>query len=259
MKNRMKWMVTMLLLFAAATTLTAKEGKTYVVSVGINKYADKGMIELKLSVKDARTITSIYKSAGNAEVLLLTDNQATKANIVSSMKQLFKKAQKDDTIIFFFSGHGSTGNLCAYDKNLMFKDIILAMKRCDAGRKIMYLDACFTGSMRRETRRRHQNSVDWTAEELAERTRKADVMLFLSSLDNESSLELGNAQNGLFTTYLREALTGAADKNNDRVVTAKELFDYVTPKVENASGNRQHPAMWGRFSDNMPVISLRKQ
>ena len=36
--------------------------------------------------------------------------------------------------------------------------------------------------------------------------------------------------------------------------TAKELFDYVSARVKRLSGNQQHPVMWGRFPNNMPVM-----
>ena len=36
--------------------------------------------------------------------------------------------------------------------------------------------------------------------------------------------------------------------------TAKEIYNFVHQGVVEASGNRQHPVMWGKFDGNMPVI-----
>jgi uncharacterized caspase-like protein len=69
-----------------------------------------------------------------------------------------------------------------------------------------------------------------------------------------SRLLAGAITLGFFTYALQHGLRGGADKNRDRIITAKELFDYVSEKVKKNSGNRQHPVMWGKFSDDMPVM-----
>jgi uncharacterized caspase-like protein len=61
-------------------------------------------------------------------------------------------------------------------------------------------------------------------------------------------------QNGFFTTYLTKGLQGNADLNNDRVITAREIFSYVSGGVSQLSQGKQHPVMWGNFSDTMPVM-----
>ena len=43
-------------------------------------------------------------------------------------------------------------------------------------------------------------------------------------------------------------------ENLNRTITAKELFNYVHSGVIQLSGNRQHPVMWGKFANNMPVM-----
>ena len=35
--------------------------------------------------------------------------------------------------------------------------------------------------------------------------------------------------------------------NRDKVITAREIYDFVHQGVTNASGGRQHPVMWGKF------------
>ena len=49
-------------------------------------------------------------------------------------------------------------------------------------------------------------------------------------------------------------LRGGADTNKDRVITAKEIYNFVHQGVVEASGNRQHPVMWGKFDGNMVVM-----
>ena len=47
---------------------------------------------------------------------------------------------------------------------------------------------------------------------------------------------------------------GNADTDRDRVITAKELFDFVSGGVVKISDGKQHPVMWGNFSDDMVVM-----
>ena len=65
-------------------------------------------------------------------------------------------------------------------------------------------------------------------------------------------------KNGFFTTYLQKGLRGGADADKDRVITAKEIFDYVHTNVVELSKGKQHPVMWGKFSDDMPVMNWKK-
>ena len=79
-------------------------------------------------------------------------------------------------------------------------------------------------------------------------------MFFLSSRSNESSIERPIMKNGYFTAFLERGLRGGADNDLDRVITAKELYDFVSKGVKEISVDKQHPVMWGNFSNNMPVI-----
>ena len=61
-------------------------------------------------------------------------------------------------------------------------------------------------------------------------------------------------QNSLFTAFLERGLRGGADTDRDRTITARELFTFVSEGVRQRSGERQHPVMWGRFPDDMPLM-----
>ena len=78
-------------------------------------------------------------------------------------------------------------------------------------------------------------------------------MLFLSSRTTETSLET-DYKNSLFTIFLERGLRGGADMNKDRHITAREIYNFVHQGVIKASGNKQHPVMWGKFDNNMTII-----
>lgn len=216
--------------------------KVYLVAVGISDYPGT-LNDLKLPTNDAKTITSIYSKNVELQYCRLLDSEATTAKIVAAMNKVYANAGVNDQVVFFFSGHGYDGGFMAYDGRLDYSKIQKAMAKSKCKNKMIFADACYAGSMRGQRKT--------TA---GGKRKKMNVMLFLSSRDNEVSRENSRMTNGYFTTYLQKGLRGNADANRDRVVTAKELFVFVSENVAKATGNKQHPVMWGNFSNNMPVM-----
>lgn len=236
----------LLLAFLLAFSFSAN-ARTYLVSVGIADYSGfpTKINNLSLTTNDAQTIANLYSKNTSVVYSLLLNEKATKDRIVRAIKKVFNKASKNDIVVFFFSGHGYPGGFCAYDGQIEYGEIRNAMSQSKSKNKMMFVDACRSGGMR----------VDGTTMQGAVTAAKnANVMLLLSSRNNENSIERRGMQNGFFTTYLQKGLRGNADANRDRVITAKELFSFVHQGVSHISGGKQHPVMWGNFDDNMPVM-----
>lgn len=218
--------------------------KVYLVAVGIADYPGVEN-DLRVSADDARKIAWLYSKNSDVEYQLLVNQNATKSKIVGTMKALFSKAGKDDIVVLFFSGHGYQGGFMAYDQKLPYNSIRSAMSSSKSRNKMIFADACFSGKIRAD---RSENNVSFDA------AKKANVMLFLSSRSDEVSYESPDKANSLFTLALERGLRGGADANRDRIITAKELFVYVQNKVIKSSNGAQHPVMWGKFPDEMPVM-----
>lgn len=238
------------ILFAAIIAFASlnAQGRTYLVSVGVgdySKYPGKAA-DLKLTVADAKAIVDLYSANTAVDYSLLINEKATKERIIKAIKKVFKMAGENDIVVFFFSGHGYPGGFCAYDGNLSYSDVRQAMAESKSKNKMMFVDACRSGGMRVNTGN-SQGDV--------ESAKKANVMLFLAARNDEDSYERSESMsNGIFTTYLQKALKGGADANRDRKITAKELFTFVYDGVLRTTGKKQHPVMWGNFSDNMVVM-----
>lgn len=239
MKQTIATLAIMIMVCSVATA------KTYVVSVGVKTYKNPKLNTLNLPVNDAQTVKYIYDKNGNSEVIFLADSYATKQNILAQMKRLYARASENDIILLFFSGHGYQGGFSVYDGNLSYSSIRNVMASSRSKNKMIFADACYSGQMRGQKSNSQSNSNE---------LKNLNVMLFLSSRSSETSIERRGDSNGIFTTALQAALRGNADKNRDRVITAKELFDYVSSRVSTETRGKQHPVMWGKFSDNMPVI-----
>lgn len=216
--------------------------KIYLVSVGIADYPGT-QNDLTLPAKDATTIQWLYQKNKKAETVLLTNTQATRSNVLNSMERLFAKASTNDIVVLFFSGHGYKGGFVGYDDRLSYQDVRQAMAKSSSKNKMIFADACFSGKMRGAGR---------SSSSLSPASLK--VMLFLSSRDTEVSFERSSMQNGFFTTSLQRGLRGGADTNRDRIITAQELFQFVSQGVKELSNDKQHPVMWGKFDHSMPVM-----
>jgi len=237
--NFFKAIICTFIIFSLAVTANAK---TYLVAVGVSDYpgTDK---DLRLPANDAATVQYIYSKNSNAESVLLTNSNATKSAVLSKLRSTFAKASENDIIVFFFSGHGSKGAFCAYDAQIPYSEIRQAMASSKAKNKMIFADACFSGKMRQGRKNTAEQSFN-----------NYNIMLFLSSRGNETSIERRDMKNGFFTSCLQKGLRGGADANKDRTITARELFNYVSTNVKTLSSDKQHPVMWGKFSDNMTVM-----
>lgn len=219
-----------------------RDPKIYLVSVGIADYP--GTInDLRLPAADAETIMSIYKANSKASTMLLTNSEATRENIIDAMKELYGAASRKDIVVLFFSGHGyEHGGFVAYDEELTYDDIREAFSESRSKHKMIFADACFSGKFRASN------------QSVRKKPFGDDVMLFLSSRNDEVSFERPMMKNGFYTTCLERCLRGGADTNKDRVITAKELYRGVSKGVISLSEGKQHPVMWGSFDDEMPVM-----
>lgn len=251
----MKRFTTILLLLLVLCPL-AQARKIYLVSVGISDYPGEED-DLNLPEKDARAMFRLYTESANCEGILLTNDMATRSNIKERTRKLFDKAGADDIVIFFFSGHGYTGgDFVAYDGRLSYDDVKGLFTRCKSKNKMIFADACFAGKFRTSSSKTGNQASSATTQPKPS-TVGSQVMLLLSSRGDEPSRESKYMRNGYFTACLLKCLKGAADTNGDRVVTAKELFIGVHKGVVELSRDRQHPVMWGKFSDDMPVFEWK--
>ena len=215
------------------------QAKVYLVSVGIADYPGKEN-DLRISDNDAKTIAKVFQATKDASVNVLVNEAATQSALLSTMHTTFEDADYNDAVILYFSGHGTPGALVCHDGLLTYQHIFKMLKGCKATRKIIIADACYAGKMR--TTRQQTDSYN-----------NQNVMLFLSSRTNETSQET-QYKNSLFTIFMERGLRGGADKDKNRQITARELFDFVHKGVIEASGNKQHPVMWGKFDNDMTVI-----
>lgn len=232
-----------IILFCLLLALSDALARNFVICVGIADYPGTKN-DLHLSANDAITMQQLYQKNGHSTVRLFQDEQATVAAVTAAFNELCTEATGDDAVIFYFSGHGVPGAFVCHDDFLKYDDIVSALGHSAAKKKIILADACFAGKARRS--RNHA-----TAETFAQ----TSVLFFLSSRTNETSIENRTLKNSLFTAYLERGLRGGADTDRNRTITARELFQFVSEGVQQKSYQKQHPVMWGRFDNDMPLMT----
>lgn len=253
MKNLFK-----ILLFAVImlTASIAKAQKTYVVSVGLTNYKYPEVCPpVNCCTYDADAMAHFFHNYNNSKVFLLLNKNATRSHILKVLKSQFAKSTEQDQIIFVFCGHGLQGGLTYYESRrsndiITYDEIQEIMRSVKARRKIILAMACYSGGL--------NSSGNGGGRQQARRTvKKTDVMLFTSSRADEPSWANGNMKNSYFISRILNAFQGKGDLNGDGRVTARELFNYVSPNVIRDTEGRQHPQMWGNFDDNMVLVNVR--
>jgi len=257
----------LLICVIAIAALAHAYNNTYAVIVAVADYKNFGTYDgdLNYTVNDARLFYDFLRSKKGGSVpaeniVYLTDSKASKANILAKGKALFSKAKENDRVIFFFSGHGSKGCFIPYDATeyggnyLYFSEVKSIFKSSPSNTKLLFADACFSGSMKAST----SKSVQETMKKERKASSNMNIAVMMSCSGNETSMESSDLHQGLFTYYLIKGLGGQANSDKNKYVTIKELFSYVyrqTRAKAASMGETQTPELFGNFDLRLIVAN----
>jgi len=239
-----------------------EEVNIYAMIVGVSTY--NHMPSLRFTDDDAYQFYAFLKSPeGGAvpddRISLLIDDAATKESILSEMENLFRKADKNDVVLMYYSGHGLEGSFVphdydGYNNTISHKDILTIFDNSSAKHKICIADACHSGSLyaSRGSLSSALQSYYQSFEEV-----NSSTALLLSSKSEEVSLEYSGLRQGVFSHYLIKGLKGEANFNQDDQVSVSELFQYVSKGVKEYTAFHQHPNLSGDFDPQMPLAMVR--
>ena len=228
------------------TTQQLKQGtaKFWIVLVGVNRYLDSNILNLRYCANDCKELAEALKIATgkfqHTEIISLHDGGnllPERSQIINSIQQ-FRFAKPEDTVLFYFSGHGylDTNNrpvLCVADTKLdnlaetgLKLDFLLdELSQCRAQRQLVWLDAC--QSREQQSDKQIKNPTQQLSAALKEQADKSPNFYgMLSCNKQERSWEIEELQHGLFTFCLIEGLRGKA-ANSKGQIDADGLFDYI--------------------------------
>ncbi|MBC7998589.1 MAG: caspase family protein, partial [Leptolyngbya sp.] len=134
--------------------------KTLVFVVGVLKWRDKSYLQFTTKARRDEQLVDLFRSKGVSpdRIVYLQDQEATLANFQDSFQSLLAKSNPDDTLIFYYCGHGwldSSGHgfFANYDvggegTSISTAKIASTIKRNFRGKQALFFaDCCSSGSI----------------------------------------------------------------------------------------------------------------
>lgn len=241
--------------------------RIYALLIGINDYRPypetPALPSLSYAEGDARKMARALRAAnpGWAESSrLLLAEAASKTAIEAELRDLARRVDPEDTLMFYYSGHGrptsrGQASVMPYDAKLTDEETWLTLERIQdliqrglrgQGRYLMIVDACYSGQSLPGTRSFAVPGAKALPRVVLPRPSGAGALLAASS-NTQLSWEDPELGGGVFTAYLLEAIAGKADANGDGYTTLSEAYPWVARRVEAFTARRHQPQTPMRF------------
>lgn len=207
--------------------------------IGIEEY--KEMPPAMYAVRDVDSIFNSLSSNGwqKDHILTLINEEATRDNIIISMRWIDMKEDEDDIILFLFSGWGKKDAIICYD-NIIFtaNEINKEINKMGSSSILIILESWYSGSL---------------IDELSFPGR----IILTSASENEKSWRYSMLKSSVFIYYLSKAFEGYADEprnggDGNKIVTAEEAFNYAS-YLTSIFEKPQHPQIYDGYKGEMPI------
>jgi hypothetical protein len=234
---------------ANAQTISEK----WAVVVAVAKYNSSSFHSLPCAETDGKDLSAeLERSFGVGHVLLLNNANATKGNIrLAICEWLDLRESSDDTVLFFFSGHGSSDCLYSYDSlpaspstYIASSDLDSWLDTLESEKTAIILNSCNAGD--------YITQLDQPGR------------ILLSCGDSgETCWGCTLMEHSYFTHFLIEAIGSMdIDSGLDGEISVEEIFNYASMKIEafnnvisETHGQSQHPKMIDNYSGEMEISS----
>ena len=243
-------------------------GTAWAVIIGVSRFsATTGAPPtLPVAAMDAADLAAALKERGFQEsnIKLLVDDRARVEQIRTALGDFTAKAKPEDLLLLYWSTQGlhdptspdrvylsasDTQMLHLADTAIETSELQLLLERVRSRHTILFFDAD------------HPLGGDWGFQG------KPIVNTHLLNLFDDqmgrSVLVAGASDGGgsgrsIFSTAITEGLAGKADIDQNHVVTAREICNYVIERVRQATGGNQSArAQISKKEEESPVLALR--
>ena len=240
-------------------------GDKWAVVIGVGKFADPQVPQLKYAAKDAKDfydylIDPAQGKFAKDHVKLLINEDATKVNIMDMLGDSFlpHAANPNDLVVIYLSTHGSPAGadirgvnyVVSYDTQLrklfatgleMRQLLRIIKERVHTNRILLVLDTCYSGAGGETHKGLSRANVDSSA--LAQ---GIGSLVISSSSPNQRSWESDELRNSYFTRYMIDSLKQANPGTTIDVVF-NSMKNRVQQNVLKDKGEVQTPIMSGSF------------
>lgn len=197
-------------------------GRTFGIFVGITNYQGENN-NLPGSAADAVHLARAFQQAGwmqRSNAVVLTDREATLANVQQAFRTVAPRVGADDTFVFFFDGHGSGSALDLRGADLSRDGLGRLMSQV-RGRQLLVLDSCSAGGFAPLVR-----------------GQRGRAGLFSSSATETSSTAPAVGAGGWLAYAFREAVNGGVQRQDDGSLSFDEVVSYVREQYQSHSVNQ---------------------
>jgi len=247
------------------TQLPLVRGVRRAIVIGIDDYDDPEFSDLSYATRDAEALAEILRDAqygGFASVDLVVAGDLSTKGIVHRLSRWRATLGPHDLALVFFSGHGTrwidernrsrvflaardTLKSKPLDTGLSMEGLQEYLSTLPSPRRVLVLDACFTGKGRVAADEALAAGSDLMEEKLpfSERISEHEAQLF-STTYGRPALESAKLGHGIYTFHLVEALGSRfdeADVNGDLVVTVSEAHDFARHHTMKSTSDVQVP------------------
>lgn len=221
--------------------------------IGVSEY-EPGLSALPGAIQDVEAMRQVLIRSDIGEFLdsdLTMLKNPHRQKMEEEVEKLFLNRQKDDLALLFFSGHGikdDTGKLYLATSQtrktpqgeLIRSSAVAAsfihenMERSRCKRQVVILDSCFSGAFADGLSAKDDGTIN-----IREQLGGEGRVVLTSSTSTQYSFEHQESNLSIYTKYLIDGMnTGAADLNDDGIVSIGELHEYASQKVRET-----YPAM----------------
>lgn len=264
--------------------------KLYFLGFGVSQYQASGN-NLVYAQKDVRDVLdSLRRQYGDQMVVDTFFNQHALADSLRNLKSKFKKTKPDDIVVVYYSGHGIIdGNrpevyFGTYDvdfnkpsvRGISINDLNELLEYIPARNKVIFLDACHSGDLNKETATRMRkpgetDPFDLMLDMFTDHYQGNGNNILVAARGKEAAKECDSIRLGIFTyTVLKGLAFMKADEDSNAVLTIGELQNYITrnvinnsiicrPKVMQRAGIRKENEYndWAVLRNNKATYGLR--
>lgn len=224
--------------------------------------------DLPCTVDDAKGLAKILTDSGRCaypegQVHLLTEEKATRQNIITTLEKLAETTDSDSTVLIYYSGHGyqlistlfRSYYLMPYgydlealtDTAISGSDLVDLLRDIPAQKLLLLLDCCHAGGLTDISGFEVKKSpLPPEAERMF--SKGGGRMIIGSSLSDE--LSYAGKPYSAFTTALIKGFCGEGASKEDGYVRAADLAMYASRMVPNLTGDAQHPVLDIKKADN---------
>jgi hypothetical protein len=238
-------------LLTSIITMAHAEVERYAIIIGHNIGAVDEQ-KLRYAESDAARVAELMNEIGGVrdenQIMLLgkTAHQVRRALIALNERIRSDQRSGRDAILFvYYSGHGDADALHLGDTRLELRELEALVRGSSAQIRMLVIDSCRSGAV---TRVKGGSPAPPIALSAATEVPGEGIIVLTASTSGEDAQESDQLAGSFFTHYLLSALHGAADENNDGIVTVAEAFAHTRTQTILASSRSlvgtQHPTFY---------------